>query len=181
MSPTAIIVMGVSGCGKSSVAQALTERLLKEGWPATLLEGDEFHPPANVEKMRSGQALDDQDREPWLMRLNQELTNTLRQGRCAILACSALKQKYRDLLGEGIEHPTFIHLQGSFELIESRLKARHHKYMPTSLLRSQFETLEPPLDAITLTIAAPLESVVDEAFAQLSSARQKSLVEPVKK
>jgi gluconokinase len=84
-------------------------------------------------------------------------------------------------LGEGIEHPTFIHLNGSFDLIEARLKARQHKYMPTSLLRSQFETLEAPIDAIILTIDAPLESVVDEAFTHLSSAQPKALIEPVKK
>jgi carbohydrate kinase (thermoresistant glucokinase family) len=167
MKVTAIIVMGVSGCGKSSVAQALTQRLQQESLSATMLEGDEFHPQANIEKMRSGQALDDQDREPWLLRLNEELRSTLAKGEFAVLACSALKQKYRDLLSQGIESPIWIHLNGSFDLIEARMKARQHKYMPASLLRSQFETLEPPQQAINLNIEDPIETLVDQALRQL--------------
>jgi carbohydrate kinase (thermoresistant glucokinase family) len=164
MTPTAIIVMGVSGCGKSSVAEALCARLLTAGLAAKLLEGDEFHPQANIEKMRSGQSLNDQDREPWLRRLNQELLQTLKQGQFAVLACSALKEKYRSLLGAGIDVPLWLHLVGSFELIETRMKARQHLYMPASLLRSQFETLEPPLDALNLSIETPLGLMAEKAF-----------------
>ncbi len=162
--PTVAIVMGVSGCGKSSVAQALTERFLKAGLSARMLEGDEFHPRNNVEKMRSGLALNDLDREPWLARLNQELQVTLAQGHMAILACSALKKKYRDQLAQGIESPLWIHLTGSFDLIENRLKMRQHKYMPASLLRSQFEALEPPVEAIHLNIEASVKDLAEQAF-----------------
>jgi gluconokinase len=161
--------MGVSGCGKSSVAMALCERFLEAGLATRMLEGDEFHPPANVEKMRAGQALNDQDREPWLIELNRQLVKTLSDGQFAILACSALKEKYRTLLAAGIAAPLWLHLQGSFELIEARLQARQHKYMPASLLRSQFETLEAPREAVTLSIDAPLATLVDEAFALIKS------------
>jgi gluconokinase len=178
--PTALIVMGVSGCGKSSVAQALAERFLETGLSTRMLEGDEFHPSANVEKMRSGLALNDQDREPWLARLNQELRDTLAQGQFAILACSALKKKYRDQLAQGIDGPLWIHLTGTFELIENRLKARQHKYMPASLLRSQFETLEPPEDGIQLNIEASIEDLAEQAFEQFMLLPT-LLVEPVKK
>ncbi len=167
MAPTAIIVMGVSGCGKSSLAQALTERLQKEGLAATMLEGDEFHPAANVEKMRGGQALNDQDREPWLKRLNQELAQTINQGQFAILACSALKEKYREILSAGIDKSLWLHPTGSFELIEARMRARQHKYMPATLLRSQFETLEPPAYGIELSIDQPLVSLAELAFSHV--------------
>jgi carbohydrate kinase (thermoresistant glucokinase family) len=164
MTPTAIIVMGVSGCGKSSLAQALTERLQKEGLAATMLEGDEFHTAANVEKMRQGQALNDQDREPWLKRLNQALAQTINQGQFAILACSALKEKYREILSAGITKPLWVHPTGSFELIEARMKARQHKYMPATLLRSQFETLEPPAYGMTLSIDQPTATLAEQIF-----------------
>jgi gluconokinase len=163
----AIVVMGVSGCGKSSVAQALTERFIAAGMPSRMLEGDEFHPAANIEKMRSGQALNDVDREPWLDQLNAELRASLALGQHAILACSALKHKYRQRLSENTTEPIWIHLIGSFELIEARMKARQHKYMPASLLRSQFEALEPPNPAIRLNIEENISVLVDQAFEQL--------------
>ncbi len=164
-----MIVMGVSGCGKSSVAHALTERFLKAGFSARMLEGDEFHPSKNIEKMRSGQALDDHDREPWLARLNQELRATLAQGQFAILACSALKKKYRDQLTLGIEKPIWIHLSGTFDVIEERLKTRQHKYMPAALLRSQFEALEPPEEAINLNIETSVQHLAEQAFEQFTA------------
>lgn len=167
--PIALIVMGVSGCGKSSVAQALTERFLKVGLSAKMLEGDEFHPSANIEKMRSGQALNDQDREPWLTRLNLEIRAALSEGQFAILACSALKKKYRDRLAQGIETPLWIHLSGTFELIEERMKARQHEYMPAALLRSQFELLEPPEEAIHLNIEASVNHLAEQVFTQFMS------------
>jgi carbohydrate kinase (thermoresistant glucokinase family) len=169
MTPTAIIIIGVSGCGKSSLAQSLTARFLEANLPVKMLEGDEYHPLANIEKMRAGEALNDLDREPWLQQLNDELRNTLAQGQYAILACSALKQKYRTLLSQSIFNPVWIHLHGSFELIEARLKARQHKYMPTSLLRSQFDTLEAPTDAITLMVDASVAALTEQTFEQLKA------------
>jgi gluconokinase len=163
----AIIVMGVSGCGKSSVAQALTERLIAAGFPARMLEGDEFHPAANIAKMRSGLPLNDEDREPWLDQLNTELRATLALGQHAVLACSALKQKYRQRLSANTTEPIWIHLVGSFELIEARMKARQHKYMPASLLKSQFESLEPPNPAVNLNIEDTVPVLVDQAFIQI--------------
>ena len=141
--------MGVSGCGKSALSRALHEQLMAAGQPARWLEGDDFHPAANVEKMRQGQPLDDEDRAPWLAELNAQMRQALAQGESAVLACSALKARYRQVLREGIGHFVLIHPHGPFELIEARMKARQHKYMPASLLLSQFDTLEVPDDAIS--------------------------------
>jgi gluconokinase len=138
-----IIVMGVSGCGKSTIGKPLAERL---GFP--FFDADEFHPPENVAKMAAGTALTDADRWPWLALLNGKL----KEQKNAVLACSALKQSYRDALAKGLTDCRFVHLRGSIELIRSRLAARKHRYMPASLLESQFATLEPPADAIEIDI-----------------------------
>ena len=137
--------MGVSGCGKSTVGALLAQRLGVE-----FLDGDEFHPPENVAKMAAGVPLDDADRRPWLERLNAEL----RAREDVVLACSALKQAYRDVLAQGIDC-RFVHLRGSIELIRSRLEARRHRYMPATLLESQFAALEPPARAIDVDIGMP--------------------------
>jgi gluconokinase len=140
-----VVVMGVSGSGKSTVGALLAERLGVE-----FLDADAFHPPENVAKMAAGVPLTDADRRPWLERLNAEL----RQRKDAVLACSALKESYRRTLAQGIDC-RFVHLRGPIELIRARMAERSHRYMPASLLESQFATLEPPAGAIEVDIAEP--------------------------
>jgi len=145
-----VIVMGVSGCGKSTIGALLAQKL-----GAEFLDADEYHPPENVARMASGVPLTDADRGPWLERLNAEL----RMRQHAVLACSALKESYRGALAEGIDC-RFVHLRGSIELIRSRMTRRQHRYMPAALLESQFAALEPPARAIEVDIAeAPAECV----------------------
>jgi carbohydrate kinase (thermoresistant glucokinase family) len=158
-----VIVMGVSGCGKSTIGSALAAQL---GWQFT--DADAHHPPANIAKMRDGLALNDDDRKPWLATLNQILKQSVQRHEPRVLACSALKQSYRDQLTAGIENQVqFVHLKGSFELIENRLKARQHEYMPSSLLQSQFALLEPPLNAIEINIDRTAESIVAQLKTQI--------------
>jgi len=140
--------MGVSGCGKSTIGKLLAERL-----SCPFLDADEFHPPANVAKMAAGTPLDDADRKPWLELLNGKL----RAHETAVLACSALKDSYRQTLSKGLDDCRFVHLRGSVELIRSRLAERKHRYMPASLLDSQFAALEAPADAINVDITRPPE------------------------
>ena len=135
---TSIVVMGVSGSGKTTVAEGLVDRL---GWE--FAEGDDFHPSANVEKMRAGQPLDDDDRWPWLRRLADWIGERERSGRSVVVTCSALKRSYRDLLREGHPSVVFVHLLAPPELIKERVDARRGHYMPPSLLASQLETLQP--------------------------------------
>jgi len=128
-----IVVMGVSGCGKSTVADALAARL-----GVRFLDADDFHPAANVEKMRAGVALADGDRWPWLERLNRLLLDE--PG--VVLACSALRRAYRDRLGVGVASLQFVHLAADFDALDQRMRQRQH-FMPAALLQSQFDTLEP--------------------------------------
>ena len=149
--------MGVSGSGKSTIGAVLAERL---GWE--FLDADEYHPAPNVAKMAAGLPLTDADRRPWLERLNAEL----RRREDVVLACSALKQSYRDVLAQGADC-RFVHLRGSIELIRARLQQRRHKYMPASLLESQFAALEPPARAIVIDVARPAADCVEEILVQL--------------
>ena len=155
-----VVVMGVSGSGKTTIGQALAKRL---GCP--FLDADDFHPAANVEKMRAGVPLDDADRLPWLERLNAELRGTKE----AVLACSALKARYRDVLSAGIADFRLVHLRGPFELIARRLAQRRHRYMPASLLQSQFDALEPPVGAVAVDIGLPEDRCVESILAQLGA------------
>ena len=157
-----VVVMGVSGCGKSTVGLALAQRM---GW--RFVDADDFHPSANVEKMRAGIALTDDDRAPWLSKLNAVLRHSAAKGQSIVLACSALRERYRVMLADRLPDLRVVHLTGSFELIEARLKARQHRYMPAALLQSQFNTLEPPTNALTLDIARPVGEIVEEAAARL--------------
>jgi gluconokinase len=153
-----VVVMGVSGSGKSTVGALLAERLGVE-----FLDADEFHPPENVAKMAAGVPLTDADRGPWLERLNAEL----RRRGDAVLACSALKESYRRALAQGLEC-RFVHLRGPIELIRSRMEFRRHRYMPASLLESQFAALEPPSGAIDVDIAQSPERCVELIAAALA-------------
>jgi carbohydrate kinase (thermoresistant glucokinase family) len=153
--------MGVSGCGKSTIGVALSRAL---GWP--FLDADDFHPPANVAKMSSGMALTDEDRWPWLDRVAAEMRRIEASQGNVIVACSALRQAYRDRLAAA-GPVRFVHLAGDFDTIAARLAARHHKYMPATLLASQFATLEPPADAITIDIRQSIEAQVAQIGAAL--------------
>jgi gluconokinase len=135
----AVVVMGVSGSGKSTVGELLTQRL---GWE--MVEGDRLHPPANVEKMRQGIPLDDADRAPWLDKIGEQLKAWAEAGRSGVVTCSALKRAYRARILAARPDVRFVYLKGSEELIARRVGARRHEYMPASLLHSQFETLEEP-------------------------------------
>lgn len=157
---TVHVVMGVSGCGKSTVGMLIAERL-----GARYAEGDSFHPPQNVEKMRGGQPLDDVDRLPWLEAMASAIQDWNARGEAVVLACSALKRRYRDILRSGGE-VRFIHLAGDKALIAARLAARTDHYMPPTLLDSQFAALEPPGDdeAITVSIEGSVEAIAQRAI-----------------
>ena len=150
-----LVLMGVSGCGKTTVGEILGEQL---GWQFN--DADDFHPPSNVAKMRAGHALTDEDRWPWLNRLNALLRASELGGKDTILACSALRQVYRDRLEQGCKDVRWFFLKGTFELIQSRLAARKGHYMNPVLLRSQFATLEEPANATVIDIAAAPDALV---------------------
>ncbi len=153
-----LVVMGVSGCGKSTIGALLAARL-----GCAFLDADRFHPAENVAKMAAGTPLSDADREPWLKALN----GRLQELQSVVLACSALKQSYRQLLSQGLADCRFVHLRGSIELIRERLAARRHHYMPASLLESQFAALEAPRGAIEVDISASAAACVETIVAQL--------------
>jgi gluconokinase len=157
-----VIVMGVSGVGKTTVG-----RLLASALGAEFVEGDAHHPPENVEKMRRGIPLDDADRQPWLERLAREIGSWLEQGRTVVLASSALKQRYRDLLAGGRPGVVFVHLHGREDLIRERLAKRQGHYMPASLLSSQLATLEVPRDAIVAEVTGTPEQIAALVQAEL--------------
>lgn len=143
-----IVVWGVSGCGKSTVGQLLAQRL---DW--SFYDADDFHPQANIDKMRQGIALNDQDRYPWLDVLARLIEETNQAGQNGVLACSALKARYRSVLGFGSEGVYGVHLSGAEALIEARLASRHHEFMNRTLLASQIATLEADIDGLVLDIA----------------------------
>ena len=155
--------MGVSGCGKTTVGRALAERL-----DATFLDADDFHPAASVEKMRAGTPLNDEDRTPWLVTLNRELRERSLGGERVVLACSALKLRYREAITAQIVHVDWIFLDGSFEVIAQRVRARANHYMPESLLRSQFEALERPDNAICISVELTTAEQVEAALSSLA-------------
>lgn len=159
--PRHLVVMGVSGTGKTTVAEALAD-----GLGLRFIEGDSLHPPANIAKMSSGTPLDDDDRGPWLEILSALLASHHADGVSTVLTCSALKRSYRDVLRSGVPRDAlvFVHLAAPFDVLRDRMEAREH-FMPPSLLQSQFDTLEPleadePGDVFDVT--APVDTVVDE-------------------
>jgi len=157
-----VLVMGVSGSGKNTVGEPLAQRL---DWK--FIDGDDYHPPENVKKMAAGTPLQDEDRWPWLDRLNA----LLKKEEDAVVACSALKEAYRRRLLAGIQECAIVHLRGSFELIRSRVEARKHRYMPASLLQSQFDTLEPPADAIEVDVSRNVEANISTIVEQIEARR----------
>lgn len=158
-----LLLMGVAGCGKSSVGAALATLL-----GATYIDGDDLHPPGNIEKMSRGLALNDDDRWPWLTLVGQTLAEG--EGR-RIIGCSALKRAYRAHITQTTGAPvTFIHLAGTPDVIKARMNARRGHFMPPRLLASQFAALEPPEtdeNAIGVNIDRPLGAIVDDIVAQL--------------
>ena len=163
--PLAVVVMGVSGCGKTTFGERLAHAL-----GATFIEGDAFHPPANVARMAAGIALTDADRQGWLETLAGQLSAAAEARRSVVLGCSALKRRYRDTLRSGAPGLRLVHLSGTRELLAKRLAERRGHYMPASLLDSQLATLEPPgpdEDAITLDIELATDTLVQTALAQL--------------
>ena len=167
ITPQVLIVMGVSGSGKTTIAVDLAKRL---GWP--FQEGDELHPPANVEKMRSGIPLDDADRWPWLDRVAAWIDARLADGHGGIVTCSALKRSYRDrLLGVRLG-VRFVFLHASPEVLAARLAARRGHYMPASLLGSQIATLELPTPdehPLTIEVGGTPDEVVDAIMEKLAA------------
>ena len=148
--------MGVSGSGKTTLGKALAQRL---GWD--FFDADDFHPPANIVKMAAGIPLSDSDRAPWLAALHEQLLSTLKAGRHPVLACSALKDKYRAQLLEGMDGIAIIYLKGSYGLIFSRISIREGHYMKPEMLKSQFDALEEPKDAVVLDVEMSLEEMID--------------------
>ena len=158
------ILMGVSGAGKSLIGERLAERL-----DLPYYDADDFHPEANVRKMSAGQPLNDEDRRPWLESLSDHIRDWNRNGG-AVLACSALKKSYRNALrGDAPDTVRFIYLKGPGKLIAERIAQREGHYMPEELLDSQFEALEEPEDAITVSIDRTPEAIVKTILKQIDS------------
>jgi gluconokinase len=166
---TTVVVMGVSGSGKSTVAAGLVERLGCE-----FAEGDDFHPPANVAKMRAGMPLDDDDRWPWLRSLAAWIGERERAGRDVVVTCSALKRNYRDLLRDGHPSVWFAHVTVDPELLRERVEKRTGHYMPSALLESQLATLQPLQDdepGASISGAGTPDAVVDQLLTTLRAER----------
>ena len=154
--------MGVAGSGKTTVGELLAQQL---GW--RFYDADTFHPPENIEKMANGIPLNDLDRAPWLTALHSLISASLRENRPAVLACSALKESYRQRLLEENDEVQIVYLKGSYDLLWSRLSHRKDHYMKPQMLQSQFETLEEPVNALTLDVSMPVKNLVNEILKQL--------------
>jgi gluconokinase len=164
MAPSVIVVMGVSGSGKTTVASLLAQRLR---W--RFAEADEFHPAANIAKMSAGIALTDEDRAPWLDAIAALIDSIRGANQHGVVTCSALKRAYRERLVHGHDDVRFVYLQGERDLVAKRMRAREGHYMPLALLQSQFDTLEEP-GAGENTIAVSIDATPDEIVATIVAA-----------
>ena len=171
MAGQSIILMGVSGSGKSTVGAALAREI-----NAKFIDGDDLHPRANIQKMASGTPLNDDDRAPWLLRLNDAAYSLRHKNETGVIVCSALKRRYRDALRKDNEGMVFIYMKGSFDVIADRLKARAGHFMPTDLLKSQFDALEEPgedePDVLRVNIDHKFDGVVDRCVAALKTVKK---------
>jgi gluconokinase len=154
--------MGPMGSGKTTIGKMLAEKL---GWP--FYDGDSFHPKENVEKMRAGIALTDEDRRVWLEKLRDDIQRWLKERQNTILACSALKQAYRDILGVDQTMVKTIYLKGSYSLLRKRIEERQHPYMDKNLLKSQFDTLEEPEGGLRVDISETPEAIISTIIQNL--------------
>ncbi|MGZ5907577.1 MAG: gluconokinase [Reyranella sp.] len=169
--PMVAVVMGVSGSGKTTVAKLLAERL---GW--RFQEGDQLHPPQNVEKMSAGIPLSDADRLPWLRRIAETIDGWRERGQSGVVTCSALKRSYRDIIVGDRPDVRLVYLKGSHDLIRQRMAARHGHFMPSTLLDSQFATLEEPSpdeNAIVVDIGGEPEKIAREIADRLGVAQRR--------
>lgn len=155
------IIMGVSSTGKSSVGSALAKKM-----NVKFIDGDDLHPKANILKMSAGEALNDEDRAPWLERIRDAAFSIEKKNEVAVIVCSALKQKYRQQICDGNVGITFLHLYGEFELVKQRMQDRAGHFMPVELLKNQFDTLEIPNEnnVIKIDINDSIEKVVESCF-----------------
>lgn len=158
------IVMGVSGCGKTSVGKALAESL---GWD--FYDADDFHPPENIAKMAGGIPLSDKDRAPWLESLRALISSCLLTDKPGVLACSALKERYRQTLLDGNPGAQLVYLKGSYDLIWSRMTQRPGHYMKPEMLKSQFDALEEPKNALVVDISLSVEQLVAQILSNLTA------------
>jgi gluconokinase len=156
-----ILVMGTTGAGKTTVGKLIAQRLR---W--TFLDADDFHPPANIEKMKHGIPLTDADRAPWLANIHSRLLQLSEEGRNAVLACSALKQTYRDTLSAGLDFRT-VYLRGTYEEMRKHILARRGHFAGESILAGQFADLEEPTDALTLDVAGTPDEIAKQAIEKL--------------
>lgn len=163
MAAPVIVVMGVTGAGKTTVGKLIAEHL-----GIAFVDADDFHDPENIERMRRGEPLDDAARTPWLKRLNAKLLEHAEAG--VVLACSALKQTYRTRLTRGVDNVEFVVLSGPPELLRERIESRTGHYAPASLLESQIEALEIPTDAMVMGVKRPPEAVAASILVNLGLA-----------
>lgn len=164
--PPSVIVMGVSGCGKTTVGKAIAD-----GLDVRFADADEFHPKANIDKMASGQPLTDDDRWPWLEAVGRWMGD---QEAGSVVACSALRVAYRDLIRQHCPTAYFVHLAGPIEVVTERVAARTDHYMPAALMQSQYDTLEdlqPQEAGVVVSFDQPIDRIVDEALAAIAAAR----------
>jgi gluconokinase len=158
-----LIISGVSGAGKTTVGKLVAQQL---HWP--FYEGDDFHPDANIKKMKSAHPLTDEDRIPWLESLRKLIQRLIEENQSAVIACSALKESYRKILCDGLDGVRFVYLKATYEQIYPRLMSRNGHFIPPELLKSQFETLEPPKDAIVVDASQSPQVIAAEIGTNLN-------------